>query len=505
MALFALLILSAIGLGMMYLANTETSINANYGGSMRAYYAALGGREEARDRLRSSTGAPIALPLSTPTLGRDTIYIVNPFVNSAGTTVNPQPWLATDPYFDNEYCREFAATNPLGSVLCTDPPFAGSTWYGYYTGGATTYIGTTWQSNAGVPSISPSTNSTNALDFRWVRIQMKSNYSTNPNCVIGTTSATCAAAATPTTAVCWNGTNEFLAPSNGANCNATPYPPVYLVTSLAVSPNGSRRMLQTEISQNIAPPLSAALVLDGANPTFNPPSSIGISGINNNSCHMTPAPPSLPAIGTVSTADDTYVRSRLTGPGAANFTGVNPAPDVEVATATQLGLYATIPGIVSVVQTITASADYVGTSPPDLGTTTNPKITVVTANGTFFPTNCTGAGILVVTGNLHCQGGWSWDGTIMVLGGTFLADGGAGPGNHFYGNMLIARAYDATATPPVPYSAGNPAVPTYPAPGAPSWSWNGGGGDVFTYDSCATMNVYGKYEFKILATRELNY
>ncbi|MGZ4821334.1 MAG: hypothetical protein ACXVZM_06985, partial [Terriglobales bacterium] len=56
LALFALLILSAIGLGMMYSANIETAVNRNYGGSMRAYYAALGGMEEVRDRIRSNTG-----------------------------------------------------------------------------------------------------------------------------------------------------------------------------------------------------------------------------------------------------------------------------------------------------------------------------------------------------------------------------------------------------------------------------------------------------------------
>ena len=116
MALFALLILSAIGLGMMYSANTETEINANYGGSMRAYYAALSGREEARDRLRSNTANPIAAPLNTPTTAGGTIYIVNSFVDLAGNTVSPQPWLNTDPYADKEYCREFLAPYPVAAT-----------------------------------------------------------------------------------------------------------------------------------------------------------------------------------------------------------------------------------------------------------------------------------------------------------------------------------------------------------------------------------------------------
>ena len=510
MALFALLILSAIGLGMMYSANTETTVNSNYGGSMRAYYGAVSGIEEARDRLRGSTATPISAPLNTPASTGGTIYIVNPFVNSGGTTVNPRPWLATDTYFDDEYCREFGAgppaqggatnTDPGVGALCTVPPFPAinTTWYGYLTGGATTYVGTVWHANAGVPSISPNAGTATAQDFRWTRIQMKSNYSTNPVCVNGPSIA-CTTAASQGAAVCWNGTNEFLAPANATNCSATLYQPVYLVTSLAVLPNGSRRMVQTEISQNVVPPLPAALVIDGAGPAFSTAHSQNyqINGVNANSCGTSPGPAKIPAIDTVNTTDQTTVTNELGKPD--NYPGINPAPDVEVATTTQLGAYATIPGIVSIVQNIAAVADYVGTAPPTLGTTAAPRITVVTGS----LSTCTGAGILVVTGNLHCNGAWSWNGTMLILGGTFLSNGGGG--GAYYGDMLIAKAYDATATPPVPYTAVSSAVPNYPLPGAPSWTWNGGGGNSILNDSCWTTNLYSKFGFKVLSTRELNY
>ncbi len=51
LALFALLLLSGIGLCMVLASTTETRIDANYGGSLRSYYAAHSGLEEMRDRI----------------------------------------------------------------------------------------------------------------------------------------------------------------------------------------------------------------------------------------------------------------------------------------------------------------------------------------------------------------------------------------------------------------------------------------------------------------------
>src|SRR5712671_3237597 len=63
LALFALLLLSGIGLCMVLSSNTETRIDANYGGSLRSYYAAHSGLEEMRDRISypSSTASPTGL------------------------------------------------------------------------------------------------------------------------------------------------------------------------------------------------------------------------------------------------------------------------------------------------------------------------------------------------------------------------------------------------------------------------------------------------------------
>src|SRR5258708_35610307 len=63
--LFSLLLLSVIGLGMMYSTNMETSINYNYRDKQVAFYAALAGLQEARDRIQPSThniNGPTLLP-----------------------------------------------------------------------------------------------------------------------------------------------------------------------------------------------------------------------------------------------------------------------------------------------------------------------------------------------------------------------------------------------------------------------------------------------------------
>src|SRR5947209_20216749 len=58
LALFALLLLSGIGLCMVLSSNTETRIDSNYGGSLRSYYAAHSGLEEIRDRISYPSTSP---------------------------------------------------------------------------------------------------------------------------------------------------------------------------------------------------------------------------------------------------------------------------------------------------------------------------------------------------------------------------------------------------------------------------------------------------------------
>src|SRR3954466_6520451 len=91
--LFSVLLLSVIGLGMMYSTNMETSINSNYRDKQGAFYAAIAGLQEARDRIQPATHnivAPTDLPSTSFAY---VIYIV-----ANASTV--KPWDPTNTYFD---------------------------------------------------------------------------------------------------------------------------------------------------------------------------------------------------------------------------------------------------------------------------------------------------------------------------------------------------------------------------------------------------------------------
>src|SRR5438552_9615625 len=179
-ALFALLLLSVVGLGMMYSTNMETSINGNYRDKQEAFYAALAGLQEARDRIQPAWGdipVPTALPATS---FQNVIYIL-----SDASTV--KPWDPTNKYFDTELCQEqVMGLSGTLQVPCTTIA-SGSTWYQTYD-----------HSLSGIWTL------TNRLDLKWVRITIKGNNMTpvtvNGNPGIGDQA-------------CWNGANQMSTPS----------------------------------------------------------------------------------------------------------------------------------------------------------------------------------------------------------------------------------------------------------------------------------------------------
>ena len=65
-AILALLLLTAVAAGMMYLSSTETAISSNFKGEETAYFAARAGVEEVRDRMLPTS----VYRLLTPSLPR---------------------------------------------------------------------------------------------------------------------------------------------------------------------------------------------------------------------------------------------------------------------------------------------------------------------------------------------------------------------------------------------------------------------------------------------------
>src|SRR5476651_1732590 len=92
LALFALLLLSAIGLCMILASDTEARIDANYSNSLSAYYAARTGLEEVRDRIKfpatdtSPGGLAGLLPKDVAGNAGGVLYVLNP---AGGETVDP--------------------------------------------------------------------------------------------------------------------------------------------------------------------------------------------------------------------------------------------------------------------------------------------------------------------------------------------------------------------------------------------------------------------------------
>src|SRR5437660_466238 len=84
-AIFTVLLITAIGAGMIMLTNTDTSITANFRDEQTAFFAAKAGIEEIRDRLRTSASGSLTSPANTffttgamPGAANGVLYITNP-------------------------------------------------------------------------------------------------------------------------------------------------------------------------------------------------------------------------------------------------------------------------------------------------------------------------------------------------------------------------------------------------------------------------------------------
>jgi hypothetical protein len=209
-AMLALLLLSSIGLAMIFASDTETSIDSNYKDQVKASYAAYSALEEAKDRLRqgcgvSSTCNSMPWPADIPTTGAHSniIYIINP---KAGEHV--YPWDPTNTYYDTEICDTNNENFP--NSFCSNRPTSIGAYTVYCNGASadcpsgsnpyTTTINAPWQRS--VP-----------LDYKWVRINLKTERMV-PGYPVNTSTTT-------NGIVCWDGHGE-LSPGAGYNTDCTP-------------------------------------------------------------------------------------------------------------------------------------------------------------------------------------------------------------------------------------------------------------------------------------------
>jgi hypothetical protein len=468
LVLLTLLLISAVLMGMIVASNSETNISGNFRDEQTAFFAARAGVEEIRDRLRpnatntlSNTAFFTASPTPLPGAVNGVLYVTNP---TGGETVTP--WLTTGTnYPDDEICKELTCVGGIPTGAWALPAQAASTAY------------------AAAP----------VLPWKWVRVMLKPNKSDT-----GLARVTSVDGLTNGNRVCYNGTNEHT-----TALTSCPDKPVYEVTALAVTKSGTRRIIQYEVSQTTFPPIPGSMVFDGPNPVYGAPNSnaFGVSGTDAaqgpNAGAGCPPAVNQPAIGGFDNASVATLIAAI--PKPAKYTsGATPTPAVSNVN-TALGPLATVDGLTNLVNSITAAADpanVYGSNPSitNLGTNTNPVINVVHGDLSLGPS--TGAGILVVTGNLTISGNPSFNGLILVIGkGTFTKNGG-GNGT-LNGALLVANLNDSSGN-PIPLGSNH-------APGIPTMNWNGGGNFTGQYDSCWINYVQQAFPYRTITDRELLY
>jgi hypothetical protein len=374
------------------------------------------------------------------------------------------------------------------------------------------------------------------MNYKWVRITLKENATTgNPGNNLTWVDSNGAAG----TQVCFDGNSlrETVATSYGyATCALAKSAgfnvmPVYLLTSMAVTPQGSRRIGQYEAGAFMVTPPQAGLDFAGPGAQFNSaPNSnnFGINGNNSgdpantglyqpwngpggqNACKST-FPAVLPAIAVGDAAGAANMVADIPSNRTGMYTGSTPIPPAPLVPSVQnegtgtaqypsnnlLGPtsnWSTPAQLNQLAQAmannanITCPSANAACSSTTFGTDANPKITYITGDAVLSG----GAGVLVVTGTLTFNGNTNFDGLIMVIGqGVMNVKGGGG--GQVNGEVLIANTNSHSA----PYGQ----LATL---GSPTLNWTGGGSNFIQYNSC--WADYGSFiNYQLIASREEMY
>lgn len=436
-ALFTLMLISAVATALILMTGTAAAIKGNYKSSIQAFYDAKAGLEEGRSRLWRGNPNTLGSCVSNPMPSGQVCYITNPDAAAGETSVDPKS--QSDQYYDTEYDIEFgqgslaaasvsevASTSPLASPNIAGPP------------------------------------------YKWVRITPRTETSAGVN-LNGTRPGT------GLSPLYYDGSQQTTLSTNNSQ--------VLTVTALAVTPNAGysgRRLLQYAVAQNPdpdklghmldagsgPPPLSsifqAALTLDGNGATYNGQPQNSSYNINGNDSS---AQGGVGAIGYTNVNDATNISAQPT----QNYQSPQGVPSVGVVTLPTL--MSTPAGMDSLVQEITLVADKVVNpmagvaldqstlpsamissipkgNPPASPPPCSPMIAVV--NGDFHlthpngPNVVVGCGLLIVTGTFYYDPDDYWFGVILIVGkgvfdGTQYGNGGSGTLN---GALVLANTRD---------------------------------------------------------------
>lgn len=442
--LLSLLLLTAVGLALIYLGDAETRINDNFRSSQQAYFASMAGLQNVRERMMPINTAPhkIVPPVTMPGSSNSVLYVLNP----AGSSDAVAPADATSNYYDQQLCREMAAQN----ITCPLP---------------SSNITTTTENGP------PYLNTAAALPYKWVRINRKANASVAPYYNNGSSSGT-----TLTTQVCWNGVSELpvtLLPVTDCALSAGSDPagwtPVYELTSLAMTASGASRLLQMEVAQD--PPLVTRGAVDSQD-HVDLNGSLMVNGWDYCTCQCTTSRVGGQNVTTCTNraglvCDGTHFAIYAAG------TVDNPTPSETLIAGTTLPVVQNQPWPWDMDGLITryknASGTVYATQAPyswscpggDCGTRSGQALGVppnfppspvnnptgpsnMSRQVTYVPGNvqltggAQGNGVLVVDGNLNIHGDLNFYGLILVRG-VISFTGGGSSGVNIYGAILAGQ------------------------------------------------------------------
>jgi len=485
-SIFILLLISVIAISLIVSSGTESALAGNYRASTGVYYAALAGLEEVRGRLVAtnphafSTTDPTTFlpPSGTPVPMGNVYYVLNPLGGEAVT-----PWDSTSAYPDSEYDTEFVPGALNGAFGGGNVATALSVW------------------NRGPFNSLPFPGPL----YKWVRINAVSENSLKVD-VDGYNQAQ------STTPLYYDGTRF----SN----DSTVGPQLLEITSLAVLPNGSQKLLQYLVTPNdLNLSFPAALTMDGPIGTFATSfnSDFYISGIDRQRGSPYPSPcpandPTKYAIGAISSGDESqvfggirhdnsnnYLYQNYRGIPYSSYGGGPPAPSIGDISASLIPQFQTVnslDGPQGVVQTLAPLANQQingnATSLPDMGAPDRLVTTIVRGDLNLSGT-IDGYGLLIVTGDLTLDGNVSWHGVILVVGQGNLVIPSYGFGQ-IIGAVLIARTRhnDGTLRP----NLGHVTFNTTPT--------GDSGNSGFWYNSCWIQTVLPTGNYKVLSFHEIS-
>lgn len=521
-ALLCLVLLAAIGMGLMFMADTENSVNNNYRDSQKAYFGARAGAEYVRLQLAgngSLNASAKALTMPSSAAGTGVLYVKNPTSAEAiDPTTGAGATVAANPYLDDQLCWEkytglTATLTPGTTGPCGSPS----------TPATQLLASTSTAFTASTLTASPGVNSADSLPFKWVRITNKQNLMgpmPGNKTVDGTTTA-----ATYGLQVCWDGSKELTIPV-GTTCD-TQLPmtmPVWQLTSLAVTPKrgqnpGSRRIVQMEVA--LQPPLVPPAPIATQAPV-NLQGSFVLNAYDSCSCTCTTTGSGNNTTTTcgagqpscIKSAHAIYTQNTVSVTGGAGQTltsygsdptqsasvqNVNPWPgylDINTLINQYRGGATTAGYSCTGTQNFTAiPATYLncgtqtsqtfGTYPsglPNEPSTVN-TVTEYIPGSVKLTSAASGAGILIVDGDLEINGGLNWYGLILVRGKVSFT-GGAGQNVNLYGSILAGKDVNATD---------QAQTDTF------------GGSINFHYDVCALKRLGSGTPPQLLASHEIMY